>query len=175
MAKQTMGSKRNSVKVGDAVDQSVGKEETKGTKIERKSAGQTEVQERPATKRKLGGDRPLASNPFWYLNHTDELESVTSEGNNPALGIKEIKVFEPSDAQWNNGMVANCILVMDHVELQGIQVLESNRDDSGALYMRTQSRSWEKDGQKQYKNDITLSRPLQAQILSFVEGMLVEA
>jgi hypothetical protein len=178
----TLGSKRNSVKVGDAVDKAVENEAPlkEETVVEEKSNKRqssktsVEVKERPATKRRLGGSRP-GRDPFWYLKHEGELELVTAAAENADLGIKEIKVFDPSDAQWENGTVANVILELEYVTIKGIQVRESTRDDSGAIFMQTQSRSWEKDGQKQYMNDIVLATPVQAQILSYVESMLESA
>ena len=182
-----MGSKRTSVKdaVKEVLDNKkaeteVQTEETPEVKAEektsaRKSTKATTAKERPAAKRRLGGSRPSSRDPFWYLKHEGEYEMVTAEPFNEALGIKEIQVFDPSDAQWENGVVAVCTLIMDYVTIKGLQVRESGRDDSGAIYVTTQSRSWEKDGQKQYKNDVELSRVLQAQILSHVEAMLEPA
>ena len=138
------------------------------------SVPRTKVNERPATKRRLGGSRP-GRDPFWYLKHEGDLELVTSEGFNDALGIKEIKVFDPSDAQWEMGVLANCTIIMEHVTIKGVQVRESTRDDSGSIYVQLQSRSWEKEGQKQYMNDVEISRVLQAQVLSYVDGMLEDA
>jgi hypothetical protein len=185
MAKITTA-KKNTVKVGNTgvTENEAPLTENEETSVEetapknnRKSTRNSEnkVNERPATKRKLGGNRRSARDPFWYLHHEGELEMVTAEGHNEVLGVKEIQVWDPSDAQWENGVLANVTLVMDYVTVKGVQVRESVRDDSGAIYLQTQSRSWEKDGQKQYMNDVELARPVQAQILSYVEAMLVEA
>jgi hypothetical protein len=101
---------------------------------------------------------------------------VTNEGFNEVLGIKEIQVYDPSDSQWENGVLANVTVVMEYVTIKGIQVRESIRDDSGAVYMQTQSRSWENaEGKKQYMNDVVIARPIEAQVLSFVEQMLESA
>jgi hypothetical protein len=173
---------KNSVKVGQVSENKEPLKEVEENKVEEKksrrssSASSTVVNERPATKRKLGGARKSANDPFWYLQHEGELELVTSEGFNENLGIKEIKVFDPSDKQWEMGVLANCTIVMEYVTIKGVQVRETTRDDSGAIYIQTQSRSWDgNDGKKQYMNDVELSRPLQAQVLSFVEEMLEEA
>jgi hypothetical protein len=148
-------------------------EETKTTtrKSTRQSTGSaTKVQERPATKRRLG-QKTVTS--FWYLADTEDLDGVTAEVRNDALGIREIKVYEPSEAQWNNGTVATVTLETIIGQVKGIAVVESNRDDS--LYVRMQSRSYEREGQKQYVNDLALDRKVQAQILRYVDGLLIDA
>lgn len=151
-------------------------EETKTTtrKSTRQSTGSSRpaVQERPATKRRLG-TAAVQAGGTWYLKDTADLEGVTDEATNDALGIREIKVYEPSEAQWNNGTVATITLETIIGQIKGIAVVESNRDDS--LYVRMQSRSYDREGQKQYVNDVALDRKVQAQILRYVDKLLVEA
>lgn len=178
MSEVTMGSKRKStVKLGAAVDNAVENNtplvETATTETNRQSSTETKavVKERPATKRRLGGDRPAVG--AWYLQDTEDLAGVTADGFNDDLGIREVKVFDPSDAQWNNGVLAIVTLETIIGQLKGIQVLESSRDDS--IYLRMQSRSYEKEGQKQYINDVTLDRKVQAQVLRHVDAMLENA
>lgn len=174
MSKQVMGSKKGTVKVGQATkneqaveQQAPLKEETKAPV--RQSAGeQVQVKERPATKRRLGGNRPAGG--FWYLQDTEDLAGVTAESSNAEIGIREIKVYDPSDAQWNNGVLATVTLETVIGQIKGVQVLESNRDDS--IYIRLQSRSYENDKGKQYVNDVTLDRKVQAQVLRYVDSML---
>lgn len=151
------------------------KEENKvEDKKTRKSTGGQSVkaQERPATKRKLGA-AAVSSNGSWYLQDTADLEGVTKESFNDALGIREIKVFQPSEAQWNNGTVASITLETIIGQVKGIAVVESNRDDS--LYVRMQRRSYEREGQTQYVSDLTLDRKIQAQILRYVDSLLIDA
>lgn len=166
-------------------EKAVGKEEIVATEekanetvmggANRQSTDAPVVNTRPATKRKLGGTFSNSSGQ-WYLEHdSEELAGVTGEKTNLDLGIKLIQVFAPSDKQWSNGTVANVTLKTVVGLIKGIQVRESNRDESGSLYMQTQSRSWEKDGQKQYMNDIELDRKVEAQILSYVDDLLVPA
>jgi hypothetical protein len=177
----TMGSKRNSVKVGQAVDKAVENENNQPLEEEKKVATETKAQskrqstkktevanERPATKKRLRGDRP--SSGFWYLQDTADLEGVTAEPTNEELGLREIKVFDPSDAQWDNGVVALVTIETIIGQVKGIQVMDSNRDNS--IYIRLQSRSYERDGQKQYVNDLTLDRKIQAQILRYIDSLL---
>jgi hypothetical protein len=57
--------------------------------------------------------------------------------------------------------------------VKGIAVVESNRDDS--LYVRMQRRSYEREGQTQYVSDLTLDRKIQAQILRYVDSLLIDA
>jgi hypothetical protein len=107
------------------------------------------------------------------MAETEELAGVTSEPMNEAIGIREIKVYEPSQAQWDNGTVATIQLETIIGQIKGIAVVESNRDDS--IYVRMQSRNYERDGQKQYVNDVALDRKVQAQILRYVDSLLVDA
>jgi hypothetical protein len=150
--------------------------ETKTTtrKSTRQSTGSNapKVQERPATKRRLGA-QAVSSNGMWYLQDSAETEGVTADSFNDALGIREIKVYEPSEAQWNNGTVATITLETIIGQVKGIAVVESNRDDS--LYVRMQRRSYEREGQTQYVSDLTLDRKVQAQILRYVDSLLVDA
>ena len=136
----------------------------------RQSAGRvSQANDRPATKKRLKGDRP--SSGYWYLQDTAELEGVTAEAFNEALGIREIKVYDPSDKQWENGTLATITLETIIGQVKGIQVLDSERDDS--IYLRMQSRSWEgNDGKKNYVNDLKLDRKVEAQILRHISGML---
>lgn len=138
------------------------------------SSSDIAVAERPKTKRKLR-DGAAGRNAEWYLDRTGDLEHVTNESVNEAIGIYGMQVFAPSEKQWAMGTVANLTLDTIVGKIKGVQVRESTRDDSGALYMQTQSRSWEKDGQKQYQNDLELSRTVEAQVLSYVNSLLVEA
>ncbi|MDK2600760.1 hypothetical protein QO179_25010 [Bacillus stercoris] len=165
MTKTTMGSKREEKVMKDA-------EKAVETKSNRKSVGETvDAKQRPATKRRLKADLVNTTGP-WYLKDSEELAGVTNEASNPALGINEIRVFEPSDAQWNNGVVAIVQLYTVIGEIKGIQVWDSARDDS--MYVRMQSRSYEREGQKQYVNDVTLDRKVQAQILRHVQALTEE-
>lgn len=151
-------------------------EETKTTtrKSTRQSTGSSRpaVNERPATKRRLGSAAVQAGGA-WYLKDTSDLEGVTAEVSNDLIGIREIKVYEPSEAQWNNGTVATVTLETIIGQIKGIAVVESNRDDS--LYVRMQSRSYVREEKTQYVNDVALDRKVQAQILRYVDKLLVEA
>lgn len=165
MTKVTMGSKKEETTVENK------QEETKQTASNRQSSRNVQPNERPATKKRLRADRP--SSGFWYLQDTADLEGVTAEASNPELGITEIKVYEPSENQWANGTVATVTLETIIGQVKGIQVIDSTRDES--IYIRMQSRSYERDGQKQYVNDLTLDRKVQAQILRYVNTMLESA
>lgn len=111
---------------------------------------------------------------FWYMEETEELSGVTDESDNPLLGIERIAVKVPSEKQMDNGVVANVELMTTTSTISNLQVLESDRDDSGMLYLRIPSRSWEVDGVKNYINDVELNRSIEAQILRFVESLLSE-
>ena len=181
MSEVTMGSsrKQKTVKLGATVDKAVENnaplaEETGAPESNRQSSAESApvVKERAPTTRRLGGNRPAVG--AWYLQDTEDLAGVTAEGFNDELGIREIKVYDPSDAQWNNGVLAITTLETVIGQIKGVQVMESSRDNS--IYLRMQSRSWEgNDGKKNYVNDLTLDRKVTAQVLRYVDAMLEDA
>lgn len=156
--------------------------ETQNTTVEEKSAppaekktnrqstgGGSVARQRPATKKRLRADRP--STGFWYMQDTDDLEGVNDQPFNEAIGIKEIKVYDPSDKQWENGTLATLTVETIIGKIKGIQIMDSERDDS--IYLRMQSRSWEgADGKKNYVNDLELDRKVQAQLLRYATTLL---
>ena len=115
------------------------------------------------------------NNPFWYLEHTDDLEMVTSDDNNMALGIEKILAFAPSDKQAEYGTICNVKIITIVGEIGGLNVKEA-KDGSGAISVFTSSRAYQKEGkeEKTYYNDVTLNKAVKAQILSFIETCLVE-
>lgn len=147
----------------------------------RVSVGAGEVQnpaERRATRR-LGVVARTFNNPFWYREREGELALVTDEPVNYALGIRRIMVFEPSEAQWNAGVIANVRLELGTEDvvfatISGMQIRESKQLD-GSIYLSTPSRNIAKEGeQARWLSDITLSNAVKAQILSYVETLLVD-
>jgi len=172
MAQVTMGKK----KVQDAAEKAVQqKEETKvENTVTRQSAGTSQAapRQRAAASRRLSSAR--VQQGAWYLQDTDQLAGVTAEASNPELGITGIQVFDPSPAQFDNGTVARITLDTIVGTIKGMQVVESDRDNS--LFLRMQSRSWEGDnGQKNYVNDVELSDKAKAQILRYVDSLLEPA
>lgn len=166
-----------SAKLKKAVDEAAGTEEKvvaeKSAPAEKKGRQSTRqgdvAKQRPATKKKLKADRP--STGFWYMQDTEDLEGVTSEPNNPVLGIREIKVFDPSEKQWDNGTLATLTIETVIGQIKGIQVIDSPRDNS--IYLRMQSRSWDDaQGNRNYVNDLTLDRKVQAQLLRYASTLL---
>lgn len=135
----------------------------------------TNIAPRALPKRKLAADAS-SSNDQWYLEHdTEELAGVTGEISNLDIGLKKIRVSNPTAKQWEKGTVANITIDTIVGTIGGIQVRESQWGNGQGLYMQTSSRSWEKNGEKQYQNDVELSRKMEAQILSFVDALLVPA
>jgi len=173
MATKTMGSKRNQ-KEATQEDVKMEQDVKKATarRQSTKTATQPEGRQRPATKKRLRSDRPSAG--FWYMQDTPELAGVTDEASNPELGIRGITVREPSERQWELGTLAVVTLETIIGQVRGIQVLDSEFDNS--VYMRMQSRSWEgNDGKKNYVNDLVLDKKVEAQILRYVSSLLVDA
>ena len=119
----------------------------------------------------FGGDRNTAE---WFLDRSNEMAVVTDEDHNLALGIKRIQAFGASGGQIAFGTIANVTVETLFGTITGIQVRESQRNP-GTLYIGTNSRKYEKEGQAaQYFNDVELSRPAQAQILSWIYPQLTQ-
>lgn len=111
---------------------------------------------------------------FWYRNYgKNDLEGVTNESSNPTLGILNIAVFEPSEAQYSNGTIANVRLETVIGEISGIQVKESTKVP-GSMYVQTSSRNIAKEGEApRWINEVKLDRKVQAQILAYVDSLIV--
>lgn len=112
---------------------------------------------------------------FWYLKHEADLELVTAEPKNDNLGIKRIGVYKPSDAQAANMVIASIQLETIAADIRGIQIKESE-NTPGALYLQTGSKNIAKEGEKaKWFNEVTLPKPVTAQILSYVDSLLIDA
>ena len=109
----------------------------------------------------------------WYLEETEELAGVTSERKNPTIGVLDIKVYAPSAGQVANGAVANVTVETVIGTIKSIRIEQSQRDHS--LLCRPQSRFYEVDGQRNYVNDLELNSKVTAQILRYINTMLVDA
>ncbi|UNY39922.1 hypothetical protein KLEB273_gp249 [Bacillus phage vB_BauM_KLEB27-3] len=107
----------------------------------------------------------------WYKNREGDLASVTEEPKNLDIGVLEIKVYEPTPGQYANGTIANITLETVIGSVSGLQIRESVKKP-GQIYLQVPSRSWETEGQRRYSNDVELARPVQAQILSYVDSLL---
>lgn len=173
---KTMGTKRTTKATQEEVKMQEDVKKATTTKAKRQSTAKATQpaesgRQRGATKKRLRSDRP--DRGFWYLNDTADLEGVTDEQSNPLLGITSINVFEPSEKQWDNGTVANISLDTIIGQIKGIQVIDSDRDNS--IYIRLQSRTWTgQDGKPQRANDVSLDRKVEAQILRHVNSLLVD-
>lgn len=115
----------------------------------------------------------------WFLNRTDaDLAMVTSEDNNPALGITKLTVEAPTQKQKAAGIV--CRVSMESLTGMdfGITVWESKKNP-GDITVMTQGREITRvqNGQesKDWVRDRRLNDATTAQILSFVWGLLVPA
>lgn len=137
----------------------------------RGSAGAVkETKAKPATTVRLNMESGRDS--FWYLKHQGELEQVTAGVSNEAFGITRIGVFPPSEAQAANGVIASISLDTVLGNIRGIQIKEST-NAAGALYLQTGSKNIAKDGEPaKWFNEVTLAKPVSAQILSYVDSLL---
>lgn len=155
--KQTMGSAR--------------KEETTAPQSAKERTAVVTMDVPKKTTRKLAQTRKAD----WYLHHEGELELVTSEASNTSLGINMVNVFAPSEGQMANGVIANVRIDTVIGQISSLQVRESKSLD-GSIYLSEPSRNIAKEGDPaRWLNDVKLDRRVQAQILSYVDSLLVEA
>lgn len=155
------------------------KEEKVESKVSRKSAGagtenaQGKAERDPAVvTRILGGNN---RDPQWYLKHEGELEMVTDEDSNEALGINKIYANAASEKQMHYGTIANITLETVIGKVTGLQVRESQKQ-AGAIFLTESSRDISKEGQDaRWVSDVQLDKKVKAQVLSYVETLLVDA
>jgi hypothetical protein len=124
--------------------------------------------------------------PFWYKKDDIDpkkgdgfLKGVTSEKSNEALGIKNISVYQLADKDGNpltkmldKGAICKVSLDTEVAYIDGITVWNSKNGD-GSIYLQMQSRTYQKGEEKAYVNDTRLKKPVQAQILRYVESISV--
>lgn len=115
-----------------------------------------------------------ANDPTWFLSRDGELEVVTDEDTNPALGIIKIYARAATDAQFNNGIIANVSLDTVLGRIEGFQIRESKERD-GNIQLSEPSSSYMSGTQKKYNNYTKLLNPVKAQILSHVWSQLSPA
>lgn len=112
---------------------------------------------------------------FWWKHDTEELAGVTDEPKNEALGIISIRIFEPSRNAEDAGIVARVRLESVIGTIDGISIFESTRNPDD-IYVSMSGREWkDKQDRKQYARDVKLSRKVEAQILRYVDKLLVPA
>lgn len=112
---------------------------------------------------------------FWYLERTEDLEVVTSEASNEALGLTKIEVFEPTPNQEAGGIMCKIRLNTILGTIDNISIHES-KHTAGDIYMNMGGRKYQdKDGKDQWQRDVKLTNPVRAQILSYVHSLVVPA
>lgn len=107
------------------------------------------------------------SDPTWFLSRDGELDVVTDEDTNPALGIIKIYARAATDAQFNYGVIANVSMDTILGRIEGFQIRETKERD-GNIQLSEPSSSYMSGDQKKYNNYTRMSNPVKAQILSHV-------
>jgi hypothetical protein len=122
-----------------------------------------------AIKIKLKGTAGRQNTPDWYRHDTEELAGVTNLPTNKELGLDNVLVFDPSDAQMENGMVCAVILKTLVGDIRG--TIYQSKNAPGTLYLRPpQSREEnEETGEVKYHDEVKLPSKLIAQVLRFME------
>lgn len=145
---------------------------------ELKSGGTTvEVKQPVVTSVRIGGFG--GANDFWYRDlGVGELAQVTNEHKNYALGIRNINVLPPSENQAGRGILARVQLELGTADVElmtirGLTIRES-KNTAGAIYVQEGSRNIAQEGQADnWYREVTLKRPMQAQILAYIDTLLV--
>ncbi len=115
-----------------------------------------------------------ANDPTWFLNREGELEMVTDEDENKAIGITKIYARAATEAQFNNGIIANVSIDTIIGRIEGLQIRETKERD-GNIQLSEPSSSYMSGDQRKYNNYTKLTAPVRAQILSHVWSQLSPA
>jgi hypothetical protein len=109
-----------------------------------------------------------ANTPDWYRHDTENLSGVTNLPANKALGLDDILVFTPSDAQASNGMVCATILKTLVGDIRA--TVYQSKNSPGTVYLRPpQSREEKEDGEIVYHDEVKMPSKLVAQVLRYIE------
>ena len=127
-----------------------------------------------AVKIKIKGNAVIGGGgqPDWYRQDTEQLAGVTALPSNPDLGLTEIKIYAPTDAQAETGMVVAGTLVTVVGEIR-VTIYQSQKQPD-TLYLRApQSREEDEEtGEFKYYDEVKLNPKVVAQTLRFVETQI---
>lgn len=110
-------------------------------------------------------------NSKWYMSRENDLEKVTNESSNLDIGIENIRPFPPREDQLSYGVIMNLsIKLAVGVTLRDISV---RIDENNRLFLRYPFRMERREeGANNYYDSVSLTRVLQAQLLSFVDNCI---
>lgn len=124
---------------------------------------------RPLPKRRLS----LKVQGDWFKSREGDLAVVTEEDHNHELGILKIRVYEPTEKQFQFGTMANIAIDTVVGTIKGLQIREGR---GGSIFLTEPSRDISREDQDaRWISDVELSQPVKAQVLSYVDSMLVPA
>ncbi len=113
-------------------------------------------------------------NPFWYLEHKDDLAVVTSESSNTALGINDIVIHPPNSRQKEIGILCKVVISTLTGTLSNISIEQANVGHK-ALRIKLPSKNIAAPGERaKFVNDFIINTKCKAQILSYVSTFLEE-
>lgn len=109
----------------------------------------------------------------WYLKDTPTLAGVTNLPNNPELGINDINIIKPSQAQKDIGMVAVVYLKTIIGDIRLSVHLSTQYTDT--LYLRVPQSQQDVPGQEKpkYFKEVNLTSKVQAQVLRHIHSKCV--
>jgi hypothetical protein len=125
----------------------------------------------------LDGQHSRFQKRHWFLDRTDDLSMVTDEDHNPALGITKITIQKPTEAQYNNGILARVRMESLTGVDEAITIWETKEPGDISL-MAGGARPMKEpgpDGKTRYHRDRKFNEATTAQILSHVWKHLVKA
>lgn len=127
-----------------------------------------------AVKIKLKGNAVIGGTgqPDWYRHETEQLAGVTALPSNPEIGLNEIRIYAPTEAQAETGMVVAGTLITAVGEIR-VTIYQS-KSQPDTLYLRApQSREEDEEtGEMKYYDEVKLTPKVVAQTLRFVETQI---
>lgn len=121
----------------------------------------------------LGGDEISFNdrNPYWYLDRTNGLEEVTASRQNLAIGVRDIRLFRPTPAQKQAGIIAKMTIYTITGGVRNISVMKSKFTPEGAEVDAYNLLLPSQEYKGEYYTNCWLDRRIVAQALSYVDAM----
>lgn len=113
----------------------------------------------------LGG----MTTPDWYRHDTENLAGVTNLPSNKEIGLDQILIFPPSEAQVESGMVCAVILKTIVGDIRG--TVYQSKQSPGTIYLRPPQSKEENEetGEVKWHDEVKMTSKLIAQVLRHIE------
>lgn len=122
-----------------------------------------------AIKIKLKGSAGRQNTPDWYRHDTEELAGVTNLPTNKAIGLDNVLIFDPTEAQEGTGIICAVILKTLVGDIRGLVCQSKNSPET--IYLRPPQSREENDetGEVKYHDEVKLTSKMIAQVLRYME------